>query len=964
MGIYTDTVQKMYVAFFNRPADALGQAFWESQMANGTTEAQVAAAFAGSAEYKALYAGLDTAAIVANLYTNLFGRTAAANEVLFWGTRMLQGLETVDTIARTLANSAQGTDATAIANKIAAANAFTTALDTTAEIVGYSGMAANESARQWLATVTDTTASLTAATGSINTAITSAVDAGNVAAGKTYSLTIGVDTITGGTGADTINANYDVTNAAATLSALDNIDGGAGNDTLNDTATAAISVPSTATVKNVETVNLTSGSTVDGDVSGWTGLTTLNVTEAGGTNGSTVTAAATTNVTLTDTNAAAATISVDGGKNVTVVASKVTTGGTINVGATTAPKGAVSVTATELSTETTNTADAINVTGGTTVTITANLAGKVNNTITGGAIAVTGTADTTSVSVTQTAAVAAAAAVSGVVDGGVTINDLNAGSATEAATISSVTLANYGNSTISSNALSTLSLSGTAGTLGITSGLTTETVTTLDLTVNKLSGANTITDVSNHFKTINITTTGADSTIANFADTAATALTVAGDHAVTFTSVAGLSALKTVTVSGSAGLTADVSGIATVTDVNASATSGTNSVTVKSTQMTYEGGSGADTVTIAEAPTKAISGGAGADTLVINVAAATFSNPSANSNISGFETLGLGAAATGSYNATGFSHLTEGAVTGAVTYTNVAAGTDLTITASPTAATTYTLADASGTSDALTVTMKAAGAIVGNTLTAAGIESVSISATDSTSGVTAGATADSLTLVATSAKTITVTGNTTLTLTNTGNTAVTTIDASGMTGGIVVTTAGTVAETVKGGATANILTAGVGTTNDTLIGGAAADTLKANAGLDTLTGGAGADTFEITLATANGNTYSTITDAAKGDIIQFDMSVGALTKGQDITSTLNAGTAVFQDYLNKAIADSAAADKIDWFTFGGNTYVVENVSAGASFANTTDVVIKLTGIVDLSTATFGGGAGAGTITLA
>lgn len=174
-GSNTESIQKLYVVFFNRPADPLGLAFWEAKMEAGTTMAEVASAFSASSEYQSSTAGQSPTNLVAQLYQNLFGRTAEANEVLFWGNRLLQGLETVDSIALTLANTAQGTDATAFANKVIAATAFTTALDASQEIVGYSGDAANAVARTWLTTVTDSADSLTTATGTINTTIVSIV---------------------------------------------------------------------------------------------------------------------------------------------------------------------------------------------------------------------------------------------------------------------------------------------------------------------------------------------------------------------------------------------------------------------------------------------------------------------------------------------------------------------------------------------------------------------------------------------------------------------------------------------------------------------------------------------------------------------------------------------------------------------------------------------------------------------
>ena len=60
MGINTEAVQKLYVAYFNRPADPIGLAHWEGQLSSTVvaTQAQltaIAAGFSGSAEYTALY---------------------------------------------------------------------------------------------------------------------------------------------------------------------------------------------------------------------------------------------------------------------------------------------------------------------------------------------------------------------------------------------------------------------------------------------------------------------------------------------------------------------------------------------------------------------------------------------------------------------------------------------------------------------------------------------------------------------------------------------------------------------------------------------------------------------------------------------------------------------------------------------------------------------------------------------
>ena len=146
------------------------------------------------------------------------------------------------------------------------------------------------------------------------------------------------------------------------------------------------------------------------------------------------------------------------------------------------------------------------------------------------------------------------------------------------------------------------------------------------------------------------------------------------------------------------------------------------------------------------------------------------------------------------------------------------------------------------------------------------------------------------------------------------------------------------------------MTAHAGTTADTLIGGTANDTLTANAGMDTLTGGSGNDTFVITTASTNVNSYATITDAHVGDTIALIANHNAVPVYND-TFTQSAvtlgSTAVFQDYAN-AVIHSTSVGAIDWFQYSGNTYIVENQSGGTSFVNGTDVIVKLTGTVDLS----------------
>ena len=56
-------------------------------------------------------------------------------------------------------------------------------------------------------------------------------------------------------------------------------------------------------------------------------------------------------------------------------------------------------------------------------------------------------------------------------------------------------------------------------------------------------------------------------------------------------------------------------------------------------------------------------------------------------------------------------------------------------------------------------------------------------------------------------------------------------------------------------------------------------------------------------------------------------------------------------------AASGTAGVIRWFQFGGNTYIVQDRSGSADFVNGTDIVVALTGLVDLSTASLAYSAG-------
>lgn len=604
---------------------------------------------------------------------------------------------------------------------------------------------------------------------------------------------------------------------------------------------------------------------------------------------------------------------------------------------------------------------------------TANTAGVGSPSIAGTGAAPVGTQVTAGVTT-----VAAVTGVAGVANGNVYIYDLNGGSSTLASTITTATVNGYaaGYNFLDSAALTTLSLANSSVNAEFWVGhykAAPGAVTTLDLTIDNLATGSQVhlTDIdADAYTKLNITTTGTKSIAAVTADYV-TALTVAGTKAVDLTS-SSLARLATVTVSGAAGITLDASG-STVTDVNASATSGDNTVSIDATKATYEGGTGVDNVTTtAAAPTKAISlgngndkltlatgtttstasldGGNGTDTLVMVAANAASASASSlfETFITSFEKLTLTGGTTDTVNLANLDDISSVSTSGntALTLTNMANAGTLEITGNTTAA-TVTMTLATGVTDSFNIALASLADVNAGTVTVAGVETIAITSNDTETGIAPTANFNDLILVATAAKTITVSGDAALNLDSSLNTAVTVVNASTMTAGLTYTTT-TTAQTVTGGLGDDDLTAHTGNVAQTLNGGAGNDTFISNGGLSQLSGGLGADNFVIQEAGQNVGFYSTITDATAGDTITFTNTVNPVSFNS--AKLVLGGAASLQDYANLACDSTAGVTDgtLSWFQFAGNTFIVEDLSVGADFVNGTDLIVQLTGLVDLS----------------
>lgn len=126
-----ETVQKLYIAFYQRPADFAGRQYWAEQVeAQGLQS--VINAFATSAEATALYGEINNETIgdvIDAIYQAAFGRAADAEGKAWYVAEFEAGNFTAATIALNVVNGAAGVDATTLGNKVDAADLFTAAVE-------------------------------------------------------------------------------------------------------------------------------------------------------------------------------------------------------------------------------------------------------------------------------------------------------------------------------------------------------------------------------------------------------------------------------------------------------------------------------------------------------------------------------------------------------------------------------------------------------------------------------------------------------------------------------------------------------------------------------------------------------------------------------------------------------------------------------------------------------------------
>ncbi|MBP0441352.1 DUF4214 domain-containing protein [Tianweitania sediminis] len=248
-----DAIQTIYIALFGRPADPLGLAYFAAETNNGADLTAIGD-LAATAEYQNRFAGDDIATVITEIYNSLFNRNPESSGLAYYIAEYNAGRLNINNIAIAIAQSAQGIDVETLANKVAAANAFTAAIDTPDELAAYRGDAAAAQGRAYLEGVTSDDATIPT-----QAEVDQAVDNLDPNVGDTIVLTDGIDVgpeFTGGDLNDTFVGTIDTGND--TFNVGDDLDGGVGSDTLRLTSTGTTNAIdlSTADLTSIENVEL------------------------------------------------------------------------------------------------------------------------------------------------------------------------------------------------------------------------------------------------------------------------------------------------------------------------------------------------------------------------------------------------------------------------------------------------------------------------------------------------------------------------------------------------------------------------------------------------------------------------------------------------------------------------------------------------------------------------------------
>ena len=239
MAVTRDQVAELYVSYFGRAPLEAGLKYWTEETPLKTIE-EIADSFSHQKEYEDMYGGKTTAKLVETVFQNVFERAPSGDGLVYWVNQIDDGKITIGNAVLAIVNGAQDTDdhkdKTTLENKV-----------TVAEYFAASGVTDLTKAKNAIDNVDDSAGSVATAKSQIDTWAEDVAD---------FTLTDGTDVLTGTDADETFKATLSSVATKNTLQASDKLDGAGGVDTLKITnENAAITTP-TATVKNIEKLDI------------------------------------------------------------------------------------------------------------------------------------------------------------------------------------------------------------------------------------------------------------------------------------------------------------------------------------------------------------------------------------------------------------------------------------------------------------------------------------------------------------------------------------------------------------------------------------------------------------------------------------------------------------------------------------------------------------------------------------
>jgi len=162
---YIDIVEKIYIAYYQRPADPLGLIYWAQRLdaSNGNLN-EIIDAFANSPEAQSLYGNIDEnniGNVIKAIYQAAFNRDPDPIGLEFYTNGFKEGKFTPATIMLDILNGAQADDLIILNNKVQSAINFTKAIDPELDgenlLATYAGNEDAQKARDFLKDIGSTT---------------------------------------------------------------------------------------------------------------------------------------------------------------------------------------------------------------------------------------------------------------------------------------------------------------------------------------------------------------------------------------------------------------------------------------------------------------------------------------------------------------------------------------------------------------------------------------------------------------------------------------------------------------------------------------------------------------------------------------------------------------------------------------------------------------------------------------